>query len=82
MKKYKVIVDGQEYEVGIEALDTAPLSATQKPAARLLPRLQLAVRPSTAPCPAPSWRSTCRRHRGQEGPGADDSGSHENGKRD
>lgn len=34
MKKYKVIVDGQEYEVGIEALDTAPLSATpQKPAA-------------------------------------------------
>lgn len=34
MKKYKVIVDGQEYEVGIEALDTAPLAAApQKPAA-------------------------------------------------
>ncbi len=33
MKKYRVIVDGQEYEVGIEALDNAALKAEAKPAA-------------------------------------------------
>ncbi len=45
MKKYRVIVDGQEYEVGIEALDNAALKAEAKPAAP-------APAPASAPAPA------------------------------
>lgn len=33
MKKYRVIVDGQEYEVGIEPLDNSALQAAPAPAA-------------------------------------------------
>ena len=78
MKKYRVIVDGQEYEVGIEPLDQSELKAPAPAAA-----------PAPAPAPAAGDEQVLSPMPGnilsvnvKAGSAVDGSGSDEDGKRD